>query len=108
MYYSLRVKKRYILCLIPEEGIVGQELRKRLMEYVLFWFGLARAGRAKVRFVALKQNYFILSVNRDYADELIGALALFSPRVVPIAESGTLKKLKMKYERLISSKNNRI
>jgi len=84
---SMREKKRYLL-------IKGKELKKSIPKAIKEFIGTLGVAKSSPRFIELKKDKAILSINRKSLDHVRAAIALWPDKIIIERVSGTLKGLK--------------
>ncbi len=98
MYSSLRPRRRYVYAVVLGKE-KANKLSKALLNFFLSFFGEMGMSDLYFHVVNVSDEHVIFSVKREHIKKVLGALALFrynNSRLVAIAVSGSLKKLKKK------------
>jgi RNase P/RNase MRP subunit POP5 len=87
---SMRENKRYLL-------LSGKNLKNNVPKLIKEFIGVLGVAKSAPKFIEIKGNKGILSVNRKSLDHVKSSFALYPEKVIVERVSGTLKGLKKKH-----------
>ena len=82
----MRENKRYLL-------VKGKNLKGNIEKSILEFIGILGMSKTGLGFIKTRNDFTIISVNREMVDSVRASFAVFSERITVKKVSGTLKGL---------------